>query len=1366
MKNKLQLFLACTLLLTVSVAHGIGFFENWSSGSFTTNNWTFENNQQGNWAIANEFPPYNEVAQFMWSEELNYSYTLLSPEFDGSASTSVTLSYSLYYEHYALTGCEFLNVDVYDGSQWQNVINYDNSVQSYGWATETFDISAYTVGHPFQIRFRAYGANAYDINWWEIDNVIVNDGEPLPPACVRGHVMFGQDFIPILSATAIVDGEAQLTLNDGGMGSNNYGFEFDNLEPGNHTIYCCSDSLEPFEYTYNLIPGSTIDLNIFLEHRFIYPPCYLEAEAINMTDVELTWPNCESDQTIHFFYDDGSPEFYHDFQGSGTSQVIANKFDITNPIRLKSLSYFIEFGMSMPMFDNPALECYIVGESGGNPDMNNILAGPIEITDFPSNNPTDPYWVSFAVDSYIENGQSVFVCLEWQQEVPTANYFSLGCDENLPIANMSIISTDGGITWLPLNNPYPFNAMIRMNAFPTASDEVDNYNIYRNNELVQSVTDTTFIDSGLEAGIYTYYVKSQYMGIESLSSPEATVEVGFVANNPPILLEPILHIADNNCYVDLNWTNSTNSTTSRELIGYNVYRDGIQLNNETLPISPCNYRDYNIANIQTYEYSVTSVYDEGISEPSNVQPIQILFPPLNFYGLPDQNQAELFWTSPEIPNGYLIDGYNIYRAGNFVCTITDTFFIDTDVIPDETYNYRITTLYPNGESIQTNNIQVTIGEEVMLPATNLSAEITNQDVALFWDRPANTGEWKSWDDVTVGGSFGLDDGATFIAAIKLDTDDLTGFDNYKLNRIGFFPAGEADYYLKVWSSVQFSPGEWQLSVDEEITEVILNDWNIIEIPEITINEGETEFIIGIECANYTSAPLAYDCGPVVCENADMLGEFDNWQHLSSDYAIDANWKIKGFLKYSESGGWWDNLEDYEVIGYNIYRDGEVIAQIPDIEAYFVDESLSYGNYSYDITVCYNVMNAAILESEHSESVEATILEALLPPENVTIDAETGILSWHTPGNNGFFEDFEGTYLPEGWLKINHDGGTGWEALETGTTPLPGWNGGEATACPDGGQWQAYATWSTGGANSNDQWLITPQITVEEGDVLDFWLMYYFDSYDDHLEVLISTSDQNNINAFNVVVDEINLSAGSNTNWTEYSYNLTDFISAGTSVYIAFREVVSDNYNAGSALGLDNVLVGSPAEYTSPVISNLNSTHICRKENYVHVPSVHVAESRELESYNVYLNGSFIINTTETNYQYSNLQNGNTYTAGVETVYSSGTSEVVNLDFIYSGLNNNFPLIALTQLIGNYPNPFNPTTVIRFSLDTAKKVKLEIFNVKGAKVKTIINEKLDAGDHQVLWDGTNQMNHQVASGIYFYKMTAGNYEKINKMLLLK
>ena len=109
---------------------------------------------------------------------------------------------------------------------------------------------------------------------------------------------------------------------------------------------------------------------------------------------------------------------------------------------------------------------------------------------------------------------------------------------------------------------------------------------------------------------------------------------------------------------------------------------------------------------------------------------------------------------------------------------------------------------------------------------------------------------------------------------------------------------------------------------------------------------------------------------------------------------------------------------------------------------------------------------------------------------------------------------------------------------------------------------------------------------------------------------------------------------------------------------------------------------------------------------------------------------------------------------------------MNLDFIYSGLNNNFPLIALTQLIGNYPNPFNPTTVIRFSLDTAKKVKLEIFNVKGAKVKTIINEKLDAGDHQVLWDGTNQMNHQVASGIYFYKMTAGNYEKINKMLLLK
>ena len=83
------------------------------------------------------------------------------------------------------------------------------------------------------------------------------------------------------------------------------------------------------------------------------------------------------------------------------------------------------------------------------------------------------------------------------------------------------------------------------------------------------------------------------------------------------------------------------------------------------------------------------------------------------------------------------------------------------------------------------------------------------------------------------------------------------------------------------------------------------------------------------------------------------------------------------------------------------------------------------------------------------------------------------------------ESFEGTFPPAGWVKFSPDGGTGWEQITVGTTPLPGWNGGVATAPPaaNPGTAMAYATWTTGGLSSNEQWLVSTRITGDEKKVL-------------------------------------------------------------------------------------------------------------------------------------------------------------------------------------------------------------------------------------------------------------------------------------------
>ena len=95
------------------------------------------------------------------------------------------------------------------------------------------------------------------------------------------------------------------------------------------------------------------------------------------------------------------------------------------------------------------------------------------------------------------------------------------------------------------------------------------------------------------------------------------------------------------------------------------------------------------------------------------------------------------------------------------------------------------------------------------------------------------------------------------------------------------------------------------------------------------------------------------------------------------------------------------------------------------------------------------------------------------------------------------------------------------------------------------------------------------------------------------------------------------------------------------------------------------------------------------------------------------------------------------------------------------------VVSNTFRLRNYPNPFNPETNINYSIPDEGKVELTIYNIKGQKVKTLINETQAGGQHTVVWNGTNKNNKRVASGVYFYKLEVNDSKLlINKMLLLK
>ncbi|MEZ5359749.1 MAG: FG-GAP-like repeat-containing protein [Candidatus Zixiibacteriota bacterium] len=89
-----------------------------------------------------------------------------------------------------------------------------------------------------------------------------------------------------------------------------------------------------------------------------------------------------------------------------------------------------------------------------------------------------------------------------------------------------------------------------------------------------------------------------------------------------------------------------------------------------------------------------------------------------------------------------------------------------------------------------------------------------------------------------------------------------------------------------------------------------------------------------------------------------------------------------------------------------------------------------------------------------------------------------------------------------------------------------------------------------------------------------------------------------------------------------------------------------------------------------------------------------------------------------------------------------------------------------QLHGNYPNPFNPITTISYDLPTDANVRLEIYNILGQQVRLLVNGTQSAGTYDVVWDSKDNHNQAVASGMYFYRLTVGDYTEAKKMLLLK
>jgi len=132
----------------------------------------------------------------------------------------------------------------------------------------------------------------------------------------------------------------------------------------------------------------------------------------------------------------------------------------------------------------------------------------------------------------------------------------------------------------------------------------------------------------------------------------------------------------------------------------------------------------------------------------------------------------------------------------------------------------------------------------------------------------------------------------------------------------------------------------------------------------------------------------------------------------------------------------------------------------------------------------------------------------------------------------------------------------------------------------------------------------------------------------------------------------------------------------------------------------------------------------------------------------------------------------------------GAMQNEELKFIYNGMESstkikftgnmekqevtlNFVSLPETfHLNQNYPNPFNPTTTISFNLPEKSKVYAVIYDIQGNKIKTLVNDNIQAGYHNIEWNATDDHGNRVSAGIYFMNLQTGKFSRTQKMVLLK
>ncbi len=403
-------------------------------------------------------------------------------------------------------------------------------------------------------------------------------------------------------------------------------------------------------------------------------------------------------------------------------------------------------------------------------------------------------------------------------------------------------------------------------------------------------------------------------------------------------------------------------------------------------------------------------------------------------------------------------------------------------------------------------------------------------------------------------------------------------------------------------------------------------------------------------------------------------------------------------------------------------------------------------------------------------------------EFLEMSQDTGIVRWE--------ESFDSTFPPPDsiWRIIDNDGsGSGWE-YRSRVDFISGFS-----VLPNQGTYFLFSRFNRANAQGIiDEWIISPRLPqINSDDYLYIHAGAVDDQFPDSLYIYLAENG-NDISDFNNEIAALQVK-GPGGAWNRYRFPLESF--AGQSPYVGvnyYHEDGGPGRPNSDNVWVDHFILGKLPDI---VLSNSNlqfqPDSVVVMMDTVAIDTFYLADTLSFtlanlgpDTIDVFSIASsqaqFLPDTTRLKLSPFDQETLSIYYQpdSLNPAFAA-TLTIENTDIV-----NNLIEIPLTvaghtitaiapgelpesfQLGQNYPNPFNPTTRIDYELTVPGEVRLDVFNVLGQKIRTLVRGNLPPGNYSATWDSNDQLGRPVASGVYIYRLQTGRAVEAKKMILLR